>query len=170
MSECRIPVSLDGAAKPQDCFFVLRKVQLRGCGAAHPVMGRDVTRTESKRFPVMILGLLRPPQRGFCHADMRMGTNQVAIQNQRTLEFGNRFVTAIDSTIKRAKHKVRKGVIGRERKGLCCVRLCRRQTSGAVVSHETGAKGHIHPSLCRQRVNIVRIELQRSLQQSVGRI
>ena len=63
-------------------------------------MGRDVARAESKRFPVMVLSLLRPPQRGFCHAEMRMGINQVAIQDQRMLKFGNRFVAAIDSTVK----------------------------------------------------------------------
>ena len=86
------------------------------------------------------------------------------------LKFGNRFVAAIDSTVERAKHKVRKSVIGRQRKGLGRARRCGRQAGGAIVSHETGAKIHVHPSLCRQRVDIVRIELQRSLQQSLGRL
>ena len=38
----------------------------------------------------------------------------------------------------------------------------------AIVSHEAGAKIHIYPSLSRQRVDIVGIELQRSFQQSLG--
>ena len=170
MGECKIAVSLNGTAKPQHRFFILRKVQLGCSGTAHPVMSRDIARADSQCFPVMVLSLLRPPQRGFCHADERMGIDQVAIQNQRMLEFGDRFVAAIDSTVERAKYKMRKGMIGRQRKGLGCACLYSRQPRGAIVSHEAGAKIHIHPSLGRQRVDVVRIELQRSLQQSLGRL
>jgi hypothetical protein len=69
MGESKIAVGLDGAAKPDGCLFVSGEMQLRGTGAAHPVMCCDITGAEAQRFEIMALRLFGPAERGLRHTD-----------------------------------------------------------------------------------------------------
>src|SRR5947208_13229001 len=103
MRECEISVGFDSAAKPRNCFLVLPNMQLGRAGAAHPVMSCDIARAEAQRLDVEALRLLGPPEAGLRHADQRKSIDEVAIQHQRMLEFGNAFGSAIDVAVDRAK-------------------------------------------------------------------
>src|SRR5438132_3830021 len=115
MREREVAIGVDRPAKPLDCFLVLRKMELRRSGAAHPVMGSDIAGAEAQRLEIVALRLLGPPQRSLCHTDQRMCVDEVAIKDQRMLELGNGLRSAIDGVVERAKHQVRPGVVGCQR-------------------------------------------------------
>jgi hypothetical protein len=52
----------DGAAKPGGRLFVSGEMQLRGAGAAHPVMGGNIAGAEVQRLAIVALGLQHRPR------------------------------------------------------------------------------------------------------------
>src|SRR5215831_71340 len=107
MREREIAVDIDGAAKPRDRFLILSEMQLGGAGAAHPVMCCDIAGAEAQRLEIVALRFLGPPERSLRHTDQRMGVDEVAIQHERMLEFGDGLRATIDGVIERAKHEMR---------------------------------------------------------------
>src|SRR5258708_32498026 len=77
MRKCEIAVGLDGAAKPGGRLFVSGEMQLRGAGAAHPVMGGNIAGAEAQRLAIVALGLLGPPEGGLRHTCQRMGAAEL---------------------------------------------------------------------------------------------
>ena len=80
MCECEIAVRLDGAAKPGGRLLVSGEMQLRGTGAAHPMMGGNIAGTEAQRLAIVALGLLGAPEGGLRDTDQGMGVGEVAIK------------------------------------------------------------------------------------------
>ena len=83
----------------------------------------------------MGFGLLAAADEALGHADVRVSGGEIAVDRERSLEFGNALRGPIGVNLNDAKTQMRQRLFWRDRQRLDRKRFGRRQARGPVIAH-----------------------------------